>query len=209
MKRFFPVALAGALALATAHVPAATAAAPTLSQTQSEELVTSYAPPGRGLLQEGRQAGRAHRRARRAARVPQGEQGRNPALPALKATDDDTTNVRALEREVNTAVESYGTSSSRSTRWRPRPSSPMPRSRACSARSRTATRRSSRPGSSPSSTRASTAPRSAASESPTRSTRRRTRCTSRTSSSTAPPTRPGCSPRTRSSRSTASRPCSS
>ncbi len=109
MKRLFPVALAAALALATAHVPAATAAAPTLSQTQSEELVTSYAHlvedfykkvDRQAALSGAHDALVAYLKANKVA---------NPSLPALHATDDDTTNVRALEREVNTAVESYGT----------------------------------------------------------------------------------------------------
>jgi hypothetical protein len=44
MKRLVPIALAALLTLATAHVPAATAAAAAgLSQAQNQELVESYA----------------------------------------------------------------------------------------------------------------------------------------------------------------------
>lgn len=112
MNRLFPAVLVAALALATARVPAATAAAPsaaTISRTQSEELVTSYAHlvedfykkvDRQAALTGAHDALLAYLKANKVV---------NPALPALKATDDDQSNVRALEREVNTAVESYGT----------------------------------------------------------------------------------------------------
>ena len=111
MKRFFPVALAAALALATAHVPAATAAAPTtsLNAQQSEELVTSYAHLVEDFYKKvDRQAALtgAHDALLaylKAQHVP------NPTLPALRASEDDTANVRALSREVSTALEAYGT----------------------------------------------------------------------------------------------------
>ncbi|HTJ28036.1 MAG TPA: S41 family peptidase [Candidatus Limnocylindria bacterium] len=114
MKRFFPVALATALALATAHVPAATAAATqsssTLNAQLNDELVTSYAHlvedfykkvDRQAVLTGAHDSLVAYLKAQHVA---------NPTLPALHATEDDTANVRALEREVNLAVETYGTS---------------------------------------------------------------------------------------------------
>jgi carboxyl-terminal processing protease len=111
MNRLFPAVLVAALALATARVPAATAAAPSaaMSRVQSEELITSYAHlvedfykkvDRQAALTGAHDALLAYLKANKVA---------NPALPALKATDDEQTNMRALEREVNTAVETYGT----------------------------------------------------------------------------------------------------
>ncbi len=111
MKRFFPAALIAALALATARVPAATAAAPTPTHlaTQSEELVTSYAHLVEDFYKKvDRQAALSGAHDSLLAYLKANKVA-NPALPALHATDDDTSNVRALEREVNTAVETYGT----------------------------------------------------------------------------------------------------
>lgn len=110
MNRLFPAVLVAALALAAARVPAATAAAPTaaISRVQSEELGTSYAHlvedfykkvDRQAALTGAHDALLAYLKANKVA---------NPALPALKASDDDASNMRALEREVNTAVESYG-----------------------------------------------------------------------------------------------------
>lgn len=110
MNRLFPAVLVAALALTIARVPAATAAAPTaaISRVQSEELGTSYAHliedfykkvDRQAALTGAHDALLAYLKANKVA---------NPALPALKASDDDASNMRALEREVNTAVESYG-----------------------------------------------------------------------------------------------------
>jgi carboxyl-terminal processing protease len=110
MNRLFPAVLVAALALSTARVPAATAAAPTtaISRVQSEELGTSYAHlvedyykkvDRQAALTGAHDALLAYLKANKVA---------NPSLPTLKATDDDASNMRALEREVNTAVESYG-----------------------------------------------------------------------------------------------------
>jgi carboxyl-terminal processing protease len=110
MNRLFPAVLVAALGLATARVPAATAAAPAaaISRVQSEELGTSYAHlvedfykkvDRQAALTGAHDALLAYLKANKVA---------NPALPALKASDDDASNMRALEREVNTAVESYG-----------------------------------------------------------------------------------------------------
>jgi carboxyl-terminal processing protease len=111
MNRLFPAVLVAALALATARVPAATAAAPTaaMSRVQSEELVTSYAHLVEDFYKQvDRQAALTGAHDSLLAYL-KANKVVNPALPALKATDDDASNMRALEREVNTAVESYGT----------------------------------------------------------------------------------------------------
>ncbi len=109
MKRYLPAAMIAALALTTARVPAATAAAPSsLNQQQSEELVVTYAHlvddfyqkvDRQVVLNGAHDSLVAYLKAVHVA---------NPALPALKATDDDASNVRALEREVNLALEQYG-----------------------------------------------------------------------------------------------------
>jgi carboxyl-terminal processing protease len=111
MKRFFPVALAAALALATAHVPAATAAAPptSLNAQQSEELVTSYAHLVEDFYKKvDRQAALTGAHDALVAYLKT-QHVANPTLPALHASEDDTANVRALSREVSTAVDTYGT----------------------------------------------------------------------------------------------------
>jgi C-terminal processing protease CtpA/Prc len=112
MKRFFPVALAAALALATAHVPAATAAAPTtsLNAQQSEELVTSYAHLVEDFYKKvDRQAALTGAHDALITYL-KAQHVTNPTLPALHASEDDTANVRALSREVSTALDTYGTS---------------------------------------------------------------------------------------------------
>ncbi len=108
MKRFVPVALAALLALATARVPAATAATPTLSRQQTEEIVASYVHLTADFYKKvDRQA------ALDGARVAmleylQRQHVAKATLPALKASDDDATNAERLEREVSTAVATYG-----------------------------------------------------------------------------------------------------
>jgi carboxyl-terminal processing protease len=112
MKRFFPVALAAALALATARVPAATAAAApttTLSAQQNDELVTSYAHLIEDFYKKvDRQAALTGAHDSLVAYLKT-QHVANPTLPPLRATEDDTANVRALEHEVTVAVENYGT----------------------------------------------------------------------------------------------------
>ncbi len=111
MNRLFPAVLVAALALATARVPAATAAAPSaaMSRVQSEELITSYAHLVEDFYKKvDRQAALTGAHDALLAYL-KANKVTNPTLPALKATDDEQTNMRALEREVNTAVESYGT----------------------------------------------------------------------------------------------------
>jgi carboxyl-terminal processing protease len=110
MKRFFPVALATALALATAHVPAATAASPSSSVTPQldDELMTSYAHLVEDFYKKvDRQAALTGAHDALVAYL-KAQHVANPTLPPLRATEDDTANVRALEHEVSLAVETYG-----------------------------------------------------------------------------------------------------
>ncbi|GAC1659821.1 MAG: S41 family peptidase [Candidatus Elarobacter sp.] len=106
-RRLFPVALAALLALATAHVPAATAAGPALSSQQSEQLIASYAHLTADFYKKvDRQAALDGARTSmvdylKKHKVP------NANLPALRASEDDATNAAALNREVSTAVAEY------------------------------------------------------------------------------------------------------
>ena len=107
MKRTFPIVLAALLALATARVPAATAAAPTLSSQQTEELVASYAHlTGDFYKQVDRQAALDTARTSMVDYLKK-KHVTNAALPALHATDDDASNAAELQREVSTAVATY------------------------------------------------------------------------------------------------------
>ena len=107
MKRLVSVAFAALLTLATAHVPAATAAQP-LSQTQTEELVLSYRHlTGDFYKKVDRQAALDGARTAMVELLKKHHVA-NPNLPALHATDDDLSNVEALDREVSTAVTEYG-----------------------------------------------------------------------------------------------------
>jgi carboxyl-terminal processing protease len=107
MKRLVTVALAALLTLATARVPAATAAAPSLSATQTEELVTSYVRLTADFYKKvDRQAALDGARTSmidylKKHKVP------NAALPALHASDDDASNADSLNREVGAAVTEY------------------------------------------------------------------------------------------------------
>ncbi|HZW52717.1 MAG TPA: S41 family peptidase, partial [Candidatus Elarobacter sp.] len=108
MKRLVPVVLAALLTLATARVPAATAAGAALSSQQTEELILSYhhltadfyKKVDRQAALDGARTGiieylKKHKVA-------------NPSLPAVRASDDEATNAEALNREVATAVTEYG-----------------------------------------------------------------------------------------------------
>ena len=107
MKRLVPVALAALLALATARVPAATAAAPSLSAVQTEELVMSYARLTADFYKKvDRQAALDGARASMIEYLKKHKVA-NATLPALHASDDDATNAEALNREVSTAVSEY------------------------------------------------------------------------------------------------------
>ncbi|MBV8642331.1 MAG: S41 family peptidase [Candidatus Eremiobacteraeota bacterium] len=108
MKRLVPVAVAALLALATARVPAATAASPSLTTQQNEELVESYARLTLDFYKKvDRQA------ALDGARVAivdylKKHHVTNPVLPSLRASEsDDAGNAEALSREVASAVGSY------------------------------------------------------------------------------------------------------
>jgi len=107
MKRIVPVVLAALLALATAHVPAATAAGPALSSQQTEQLVSSYAHLTADFYKK------VDRQAvldgARTSMVDYLKKHKVPgaSLPALHASDDDATNAEALSREVSTAVAEY------------------------------------------------------------------------------------------------------
>ena len=107
MKRLVPVALAALLALATARVPAATAAAPSLSAMQTEELVTSYVRLTADFYKKvDRQAALDGARASIIDYLKKHKVA-NAALPALHASEDDSTNAEALNREVAGAVTDY------------------------------------------------------------------------------------------------------
>ena len=206
MKRLVPVAIAALLALATARVPAATAASPSLTSQQNEELVESYARLTLDFYKKvDRQA------ALDGARVAivdylKKHHVTNPVLPSLRASEsDDAGNAEALSREVASAVGSYA------SKLEPvesiSPSNQITYAAIAgvlaSVKDRYTTFLS--PKEYAALTKASTARRSAASASRICPTTRRRRCTSRASSSTARPTRPACSPKTRSPRSTRSR----
>ena len=107
MKRTFTIVLAALLALATARVPAATAAAPTLSSQQTEELVASYAHlTGDFYKQVDRQAALDTARTSMVDYLKK-KHVTNATLPALHATEDDASNAAELQREVSTAVATY------------------------------------------------------------------------------------------------------
>ena len=109
MKRTFPIVLAALLALATARVPAATAAAPTLSSQQTEELVASYAHlTGDFYKQVDRQAALEDARNSMVDYLKK-KHVANATLPALHASEDDAANAAELQREVSTAVATYAT----------------------------------------------------------------------------------------------------
>ncbi|GAC1597897.1 MAG: hypothetical protein NVS3B28_29810 [Candidatus Velthaea sp.] len=106
MKRLAPIAAALAVALLPAHVPAATAVSG-LSQQQATELVTSYAHltsefykkvDKQAALDGARTGLLAFLRTHGVA---------NPTLEPLRASTDDATNARTLEREVSTAIVAY------------------------------------------------------------------------------------------------------
>jgi carboxyl-terminal processing protease len=107
MKRTLPVFVAALLALATAHVPAATAASSSLSALQSEELVASYQHLTADFYKKvDRQAALDGARTSIVEYLKKRKVA-NPTLPALRASDDDLANEEALNREVSTAVNEY------------------------------------------------------------------------------------------------------
>jgi carboxyl-terminal processing protease len=109
MKRLLLASLALLLAAAPTTLPAATAqaSAPTLSTQQTNELITSYAHltteyykkvDKQAVFDGVRNNIVAYLRANGVA---------NPTLPALRASDDDVSNARELERAVSGAVATY------------------------------------------------------------------------------------------------------
>ncbi|HEY0394068.1 MAG TPA: S41 family peptidase [Candidatus Elarobacter sp.] len=106
-RRLVPIALAALLALATAHVPAATAASPTsLSALQTEQIVLSYRHLTADFYKKvDRQALLDGARSSMVEYLKKHKVTAN--LPALHASEDDFTNVEALNREVATAVNEY------------------------------------------------------------------------------------------------------
>ena len=107
MKRLIPLALAALLAVATAPVPAATAAPSSLSQSQTQELVESYAHlTGDFYKKVDRQAALDGARTS-IIELLKKRKVANPALPQLRAADDDVTNAEELSREVSTAISTY------------------------------------------------------------------------------------------------------
>ncbi len=108
MKRIVPVALAGMLALAAVRGPVATAAAPTLSMQQSEEIVASYAHLTADFYKKvDRQAALEGARTSMIDFLKR-RHVTNPTLPQIHAADDDAQNAEALQHEVQAAVTSYG-----------------------------------------------------------------------------------------------------
>jgi carboxyl-terminal processing protease len=106
-RRLLPVALAALLALATARVPAATAAGPALTMQQTEEIVASYTHLTVEFYKKvDRQAALDGARTSMVDYLKKHHVA-NATLPALHASDDDVTNVEALNREVATAVSEY------------------------------------------------------------------------------------------------------
>ena len=107
MKRIVPVVLAALLALATARVPAATAAASALSSQQTEELVGSYVRLTADFYKKvDRQAVLDGARTSMIEYLKKHNVA-NASLPPLHATADDNSNAEALYREVSTAVTEY------------------------------------------------------------------------------------------------------
>jgi carboxyl-terminal processing protease len=106
-RRLLSVALAALLALGVARVPAATAAGPALTMQQTEEIVASYTHLTAEFYKKvDRQAALDGARASMVDYLKKHHVA-NATLPALHASDDDVTNVEALNREVATAVSEY------------------------------------------------------------------------------------------------------
>jgi carboxyl-terminal processing protease len=106
-RRLVPLALAALLALGAAHVPAATAAGPGLTMQQTEEVGASYTHLTAEFYKKvDRQAALDGARTSMVDYLKKHHVA-NATLPALRASDDDVTNVEALNREVATAVTEY------------------------------------------------------------------------------------------------------
>ena len=107
MKRTLSIVLAALLAVATAHVPAATAASASLSAVQNEELAASYEHLTADFYKKvDKQAALDGARTSIVDYLKKHKVA-NASLPAVRASDDDATNADALSREVSTAVAEY------------------------------------------------------------------------------------------------------
>nr|MDQ6926171.1 PDZ domain-containing protein [Candidatus Eremiobacteraeota bacterium] len=107
MNRIVPVVLAALLTLATARVPAATAASSPLTTQQYEELVGSYVRLTADFYKKvDRQAALDGARTSMIDYLKK-HSVVNASLPPLKATGDDDANAELLHRQVSTAVAEY------------------------------------------------------------------------------------------------------
>jgi carboxyl-terminal processing protease len=107
MKRFFAATLALGLAAMLAHVPSASAAA-ALAQQQADEMTASYTY----LMQDFYQKVDAQSvltGAHASILAYLKTQGiKDPKISELRASMDDINNIRELQRQVNEAVNTYG-----------------------------------------------------------------------------------------------------
>lgn len=107
MKRLAPIALALSLVLLPAHVPAATADGSGLSAQQANELISSYAHLTTEFYKKvDKQAVLDGVRTNLLAYLKKNHVN-NASLVAMRATDDDATNARSLERALAAAVHDY------------------------------------------------------------------------------------------------------
>jgi carboxyl-terminal processing protease len=107
MKRLVPILFAALLTLGTAHVPAATAAASTLTAQQTDELIGSYVHLTADFYKKvDRQAALDGARTSMIDYLKKHKVA-SATLPALHASEDDETNAEQLDREVSTAVTDY------------------------------------------------------------------------------------------------------
>ncbi|HEY4442332.1 MAG TPA: S41 family peptidase [Candidatus Elarobacter sp.] len=105
MKRLVPLALVALLSLSTAPVPAATGG--NLSQTQTRELIESYAHlTGDFYKKVDRQAALDGARTSMIELLKK-RKVTNPTLPAMLSSNDDQTNAEELSREVSIAIQNY------------------------------------------------------------------------------------------------------
>lgn len=108
MNRIVTAALVGALALTVARVPAATAAAPSLSQQEAGQLTMSYEYLVTDFYKKVEPQSVLDGARNNVLSYLKAQGVKNPTLATLRATDDDATNVRALQRTVSGAIATYG-----------------------------------------------------------------------------------------------------
>ncbi len=107
MKRLLPAALALSLGLAPVALPAATAASPTLSSQDANELITSYAHLTTEFYKKVDKQAVFDGVRNNIVTYLRANGVVNPTLPAFHATDDDVSNARELEHAVSGAVATY------------------------------------------------------------------------------------------------------